>query len=107
MVLFKDEDIEHDYVRRPDSAFRFSILCITMIFICVGIVQLVIMPRYVTFITFAISRVVLDSPPTSSIFPLRRQKINQVIKSSCSEYTPSPGYWEYDIIKMAERQGHT
>ena len=77
MVLFKDEDIEHDYVRRPDSAFRFSILCITVIFICVGIVQLVIMPRYVrlVFISPAISRVVLDSPPPSSVFPPNDKKL--------------------------------
>ena len=45
MLLFKDEDVEHDYIRRPDSAFRFCILCVTVIFICVGIVQLIIMPR--------------------------------------------------------------
>ena len=31
---------------------------------------------------------ILDSPPLSTILPQSRQKINQVIKSSCTEYTP-------------------
>ena len=31
---------------------------------------------------------ILDSSPLSTIFPLSRQKMNQVIKSSCMEYSP-------------------
>ncbi|KAL4234423.1 cAMP biosynthetic process [Mactra antiquata] len=45
MLLFKDIDIEQDYIQRVDPAFKFCALCAAILFTCVGIVQLIIMPR--------------------------------------------------------------
>ncbi|XP_060564084.1 adenylate cyclase type 2-like isoform X2 [Ruditapes philippinarum] len=45
MLLFNDIDIEQDYIQRVDPAFKFCSLCAAVLFSCVGIVQLLIMPR--------------------------------------------------------------
>ena len=45
MLLFKDIDIEQDYIRRVDPAFKFCALCAAALFTFVGAVQLLIMPR--------------------------------------------------------------
>ena len=51
--------------------------------------------------------VILDSPPPSTIFPPSRQKMNQVIKSRCTEYTQitllsEVGRLRVDVIKIAD-----
>ena len=45
MMLFKDIDMETDYMCRVDPSFKFCMVCITVLFTCVGIIQLIIMPR--------------------------------------------------------------
>ncbi|XP_053401460.1 adenylate cyclase type 2-like isoform X2 [Mercenaria mercenaria] len=45
MLLFTDIDVEQDYIQRIDPAFKFCALCAAVLFSCVGIVQLLIMPR--------------------------------------------------------------
>ncbi|XP_052232628.1 adenylate cyclase type 2-like isoform X2 [Dreissena polymorpha] len=44
MLLFKDIDVEQDYIRRVDPSFKFCALCAAILFNCVGIVQLLMMP---------------------------------------------------------------
>ncbi|XP_052816697.1 adenylate cyclase type 2-like isoform X2 [Mya arenaria] len=44
MLLFKDIDVETDYIRRLDPAFRFCAACAAILFTVLAITQLLILP---------------------------------------------------------------
>ncbi|KAL3859779.1 hypothetical protein ACJMK2_009973 [Sinanodonta woodiana] len=47
LLTFKDKNMEQSYIHWPDMYFKFGVICAAAIFLCVGIVQLIIMPKSV------------------------------------------------------------
>ncbi|KAK3584553.1 hypothetical protein CHS0354_030558 [Potamilus streckersoni] len=47
LLTFKDTNMEQSYINWPDMYFKFGVICAAVIFLCVGIVQLIIMPKSV------------------------------------------------------------